>query len=47
MSQPVLTSERLTLRAWDPDDDADVAAALEAHARAMAKYDGVFRALAK
>ena len=33
MSQPVLTSERLTLRAWDPDDDADVAAALDIYRR--------------
>lgn len=33
MPQPVLAAERLTLRAWDPDDTTDVAAALDIYRR--------------
>ena len=31
--QPTLTTERLTLRAWDPDDPADVARAFDIYRR--------------
>lgn len=33
MPQPTLTTERLTLRPWDPDDPGDVAAALSIYRR--------------
>ncbi len=41
VSLPVLTSERLTLRAWDPDDPRDVATAFDIYSRdAVARWLG-------